>query len=37
MRPIERGLDTGIYSARSAATVIFTLAGLYQLSPLREA
>lgn len=37
MRPIERGLDAGLYSARAAATVIFTLAGLYQLSPLREA
>ncbi len=37
MRPIERGLASGIYSARSAAAMIFALAGLYQLSPLREA
>lgn len=37
MRPIERGLDTGVYSARTASAVVFALAGLYQLSPLREA
>ena len=37
MRPIERGLASGIYSARSSAAMIFALAGLYQLSPLREA
>ncbi len=37
MRPIERGLASGIYSARTAATTIFALAGIYQLSPLREA
>lgn len=37
MRPIEQGLATGIYQARTAATVIFALAGIYQLSPLREA
>jgi len=37
MRPIERGLATGIYSARTAAATVFALAGIYQLSPLREA
>jgi predicted metal-binding membrane protein len=37
MRPIERGLASGVYSARTAATTIFALAGVYQLSPLREA
>ncbi len=37
MRPVERGLASGIYSARTAATTIFALAGIYQLSPLREA
>lgn len=37
MRPVEHGLASGIYSARSAAAMIFALAGLYQLSPLREA
>jgi predicted metal-binding membrane protein len=37
MRPIEVGLEAGAYSARTAATVVFALAGLYQLSPLREA
>lgn len=37
MRPIEDGLEAGAFSARTAATVVFALAGLYQLSPLREA
>jgi predicted metal-binding membrane protein len=37
MRPIEQGLAAGIFEARTAATVIFALAGIYQLSPLREA
>ena len=37
MRPVERGLETGMYTSRVAAAVIFALAGLYQLSPLREA
>ncbi len=37
MRPIESGLDNGLYSARAVAAAVFALAGLYQLSPLREA
>ena len=37
MRPIEAGLDAGLYPARTAAVAIFALAGIYQLSPLREA
>lgn len=37
MRPIERGLDDGLFSARAAAVVVFAVAGLYQISPLREA
>jgi predicted metal-binding membrane protein len=37
MRPIESGLAAGIYSARTAAATVFALAGIYQLSPLREA
>lgn len=37
MRPVERGLDAGLYSARAAAVAVFAVAGLYQLSPLREA
>jgi predicted metal-binding membrane protein len=37
MRPVEIGLEAGAFSARTAATVVFALAGLYQLSPLREA
>jgi predicted metal-binding membrane protein len=37
MRPIEIGLAAGAFSARTAATLVFALAGLYQLSPLREA
>jgi predicted metal-binding membrane protein len=37
IRPIEFGLEAGVYSARTAASGIFGLAGLYQLSPLREA
>jgi len=37
MRPIEAGLDAGLYPARLAAFAIFALAGIYQLSPLREA
>jgi predicted metal-binding membrane protein len=37
MRPVERGLEAGFYTARAAAAVVFALAGLYQLSPLREA
>jgi predicted metal-binding membrane protein len=37
MRPVELGLETGAYSARGAAVAVFVLAGLYQLSPLREA
>jgi predicted metal-binding membrane protein len=37
MRPIEASLDAGLYPARMAAVAIFALAGIYQLSPLREA
>jgi predicted metal-binding membrane protein len=37
IRPIELGLDAGYYSARTAGIAIFALAGVYQLSPLREA
>lgn len=37
MRPIERALETGLVSGRTVAAVVFALAGLYQLSPLREA
>jgi predicted metal-binding membrane protein len=37
MRPIEDGLDAGLYSPRMAAVAVFALAGTYQLSPLREA
>jgi predicted metal-binding membrane protein len=37
MRPIEAGLEAGLYPARMAAVAIFALAGIYQLSPLREA
>jgi predicted metal-binding membrane protein len=37
MRPIEGGLEAGLYTARGAAVAIFALAGLYQLSPWREA
>ena len=37
MRPIEFGLDEGVYSSRAAAVAIFAMAGAYQLSPLREA
>jgi predicted metal-binding membrane protein len=37
MRPVEQGLANGWYSSRVAATAIFLLAGIYQLSPLREA
>ncbi len=37
MRPVERGLEAGLYSARAAAIAIFVLAGTFQLSPLREA
>ena len=37
MRPIESGLETGLFSARATAIAIFALAGAYQLSPLREA
>lgn len=36
-RPVELGLDAGAYGARAAAAAVFTLAGIYQLSPLREA
>jgi predicted metal-binding membrane protein len=37
IRPIEIGLQAGVFSARTAAAVVFATAGLYQLSPLREA
>jgi predicted metal-binding membrane protein len=37
MRPIEIGLEAGAFSERAAATAVFALSGLYQLSPLREA
>jgi len=37
MRPIERVLDAGLVSGRAIAAAVFALAGLYQLSPLREA
>jgi predicted metal-binding membrane protein len=37
MRPVERMLDAGLASGRTIAAVVFALAGLYQLSPLREA
>lgn len=37
IRPVERGLEAGLYSSRAAAATVFALAGLYQLSPLREA
>ena len=37
MRPVEIGLEAGAFSERTAATAVFALAGLYQLSPLREA
>jgi predicted metal-binding membrane protein len=37
MRPIERVLDAGLVSGRTVAAAVFALAGLYQLSPLREA
>lgn len=37
MRPIEQGLHAGCFTARTAAGAVFALAGLYQLSPLREA
>lgn len=37
MRPIEDGLDAGLYSSRAAAVAIFSLSGAYQLSPWREA
>ena len=36
MRPIEQGLQAGYFSARTAAVAVFALAGVYQLSPLRE-
>jgi predicted metal-binding membrane protein len=37
MRPIEQGLHAGHFTARSTAFAVFALAGVYQLSPLREA
>lgn len=37
MRPVESMLDAGLASGRTVAAVVFALAGLYQLSPLREA
>jgi predicted metal-binding membrane protein len=37
MRPIEQMLDAGLVSGRTVAAVVFALAGIYQLSPLREA
>jgi predicted metal-binding membrane protein len=37
MRPVERMLATGMASGRTVAAVVFALAGVYQLSPLREA
>jgi predicted metal-binding membrane protein len=37
MRPVEIGIDRGLYSAQSASAAVFALAGLYQLSALREA
>ena len=37
MRPIEQALQSGLVSARATAAAIFALAGIYQLSPLREA
>jgi len=36
MRGVERGVESDRYSARIAGGVIFALAGIYQLSPLRE-
>lgn len=36
MRPVEMGLEQGLYSPRVAASVTFALAGVYQLTPLRE-
>ena len=36
MRPIEQGLQAGYFSARTADVAVFALAGVYQLSPLRE-
>lgn len=36
-RPVELGLDAGAYGARAATAAVFALAGIYQLSPLREA
>jgi predicted metal-binding membrane protein len=37
IRPVEIGADAGLYSRRAAAVTVFVVAGLYQLSPLREA
>lgn len=37
IRPVEFGLEHGWYTSRAAATAVFLCAGLYQLSPLREA
>lgn len=37
MRPVELGIATGLYSAQSATATVLALAGLYQLSALREA
>ena len=37
MRPIEQSMHAGFFTTRTAGGVIFALAGLYQLSPLREA
>jgi predicted metal-binding membrane protein len=36
MRGIEHGIEADRYSARTAGGIIFALAGIYQLSPLRE-
>lgn len=37
MRAVELGLQAGHYSARSMTGAVLALAGVYQLSPLREA
>ena len=36
MRPVEIGAEAGLYSPRAAAVTVLIVAGLYQLSPLRE-
>jgi predicted metal-binding membrane protein len=37
MRPVERALAAGLFSGRVVSATVFALAGVYQLSPLREA